>query len=215
MVVALLIASACTPPTAATRVSVPGTEASPVGPQAGALPSVAAFTARMAAITGRLGDKKSVDVVVCPLGDRAVIFGRLLDLVGTDAISASSIKRTGDSSNVNCSITTSGDSTITLAVDIAIVNSGALADHWIGFESVADDRFGGTYYTRCGKNLASNFCQASWARASSEASLVASLGVFGTAEKVEPLPTLESVLVDIFDNVMTLDPATITLDTSP
>lgn len=213
--VALLIASACTPPSATTRASVPGTVALPVGPQAGALPSVAAFAARMTAITERLGDKKSGDVVVCPLGDPEAIFGRLLDLVATDAINASSIKRTGDSSNVDCSVTTSGDSTITLAVDIAIVDSSALDEHWIGFESIADDSFGGTYYTRCAKNLASNSCQASWARASAEKSLVASLGVFGTADEVEPLPTLESVLVGLFDNVMTLDPATITVDTTP
>ena len=212
--VALLVLSACTPARPATRASVPATEAQPVGPQAGALPSVAAFKERMTAITQRLGDDKSGDVAVCPLGDRSTIVGQLLDLVSADATSAANIRRTDDSSNVECSITTSGDTPVKLAVDVAVVKTSALAQHWIGFAHVTDDSFGGTYYTRCETNLASNFCQASWVRGSAEASLVASLGVFGTAEKVEPLPTLKTVLVDLFDNVMTLDPATITVATT-
>jgi len=213
--VALLIASACTPPTATPPRTTTAAEAAPVGPQAGRLPSVAAFKARLDAITARLGDKTSGEVVGCPLGERAAIFGELDDLVGSDAASSSTIKKTGDSANVDCSITASGDSAITLAVDVAVVDTGALAQHWIGFASVADDNFGGTYYTRCGKNLSANFCQASWTRGSAESSLVASLGVFGTAERVEPLRALEGVLVDLFDVVMTLDPGTITIDTTP
>lgn len=169
----------------------------------------------MSAITQRLGDKKSGKVAACPLGDRGVVFGQLLDLVTADATLESSIKRAGDSSNLDCSMTSSGDKSIQVAVDIAIVDSSALAEHWIGFSSVADDSFGGTYHTRCGNNLTSHFCEASWVRASGGASVVASLGVFGTAENVEPLPTLESVLVAIFDNVMTSDLSRITVETTP
>jgi hypothetical protein len=100
---------------------------------------------------------------------------------------------------------------VEINADIGIADPSDVATNLDGYSSTADETFGGTFYTRCWQDSGSNNCQVVWVKAG----LVASLGVYGTAEQTEPLPTLKGALVGMFDKLMTLDPATMTVDTTP
>jgi hypothetical protein len=148
--------------------------------------------------------------IVSKCGDPDAVFGHFLDLVTADAIRTADLRRSDNGSHVSCDISIPGDSGVELNADIGIADPSDVATDLAGFSSTADETFGGTFYTRCWQVRGLNNCQAVWVKAG----LLASLGIYGTAEPAEPLPALTDELVGMFDKLMTLDPASITVDTT-
>jgi hypothetical protein len=221
----MLVVSACSNVQTGTPASSPGTEIAATVPptiplstgvtaapsEAGAIPSLPAVTAQLAKITAPLSVGEFEDVVGCPLGDPEAVIGQFHDLVTADALRTATVRRSDNGSHVFCDIRTSGDNRVKVTADVGIGDPGAIATDLAGYSQTPDDAFGGAFYTRCWAANGSTNCQAVWVKAG----LVASLGVYRTAEPTEPLPTLRGALVGMFDNLTTLDPASITVDTTP